>query len=56
MSWVALLKAISQKKARLPLSQPSVGSVSATAASEAPTIHSMLIIHQRRLCSSMLWT
>ena len=47
MSWVALLKAISQKKASEPRSHHSVWSVKATQASAPPTKACITSIHQR---------
>ena len=47
MSWVALVKAITQKKNRVPCSQKSVGMVNATPPKAAPTSSCMVIIHHR---------
>ena len=47
MSWVALLKAISQKKAREPCSQYGPGMVNATPPRAAPMSNCIVTIHQR---------
>ena len=47
MSWVALEKAITQKKKREPCSQKEVGIVKATPPKAAPMSSCMPVIHQR---------
>lgn len=47
MSWVALEKAITQKKNSDPCSQNDVGMVKATPPKAAPMSTSMVRIHQR---------